>query len=104
MFDPALRERQMGRARETDRQIGNQEQVLPVPGSQNRHTDLTLESWRGLLRLGCAPLVAVVKPANLRYRKDGAAVQASSATKRSCLFITIEFFDHTHNFIGFLGR
>ena len=65
MVDPALRQRQWGRTREIHRQIGNQEQVLPVPGSQNRHTELTQESWRGLLRLGCAPLVAVVKPAKL---------------------------------------
>src|SRR5580765_3906134 len=36
-------------------------------------TDPAYESWPGLLRSGSAPLVAVVKPANLRYRNDGAA-------------------------------
>ena len=60
-----------GGAREIHSEIGNQEEILPVPGNQNRH----MEMWRGLLRLGCAPLVAVVKPANLRDRNDGAAVR-----------------------------
>ena len=36
-------------------------------------TDPAYESWPELLRSGGAPLVAVVKPANLRYRNDGAA-------------------------------
>jgi hypothetical protein len=46
--------------------------TLPVHGNQNR-TDPAHELWPGLLRSGGAPLVAVVKPANLRYRNQGAA-------------------------------
>ena len=61
-----------GGAREIHSEIGNQEEILPVPGNQNRH-GYSMEMGRGLLRLGCAPLVAV--PANLRDRNDGAAVR-----------------------------
>jgi hypothetical protein len=64
-----------------------------VPGSQNRHTDLTQESWRGLLRLGCAPLVAVVKPANLRYRNDGAAVRRVHRPRFRFVVSTIQDID-----------
>jgi hypothetical protein len=41
--------------------------------------------WRGMLRLGCAPLVAVVKPANLRYCNDGAAVRRLHGPRFGCV-------------------
>jgi hypothetical protein len=63
-----------GGAREIHSEIGNQEELLPVLGNQNRH-GYSMETGRRLLRLGCAPLVAVMKPANLRDRNDGAAVR-----------------------------
>ena len=44
---------------------------LVLSGSENRHTCFWIGIARGLLRSGCAPLVAVVKTANLRYGNDG---------------------------------
>ena len=43
--------------------MGNQEEVLPVPGSQNRHGSSVGIVARAATFLSCAPLVAVVKAA-----------------------------------------
>ena len=56
-------------------EIGDQEEVSLVPGKQTS-TRIQSRNWgRGPLRLGCAPLVAVMKPADLRNGNDGAAIR-----------------------------
>ena len=54
------------------RQIGNQEDLARA-GNWNRD-DSSVGIGR-LLRLGCAPLIAMMKTASLRHRNDGSAVR-----------------------------
>ena len=65
--------KQMDRAREIHGKFGNQKDVVSSCRANRIGADPKVGIGRGLARLGCASLVAVVKPANLRYGNDGAA-------------------------------
>ena len=72
MYDPDIRQRQVDTLQKST--VGG---VIRNRSYLCRATrigkDPAYESWRGVLRSGGAPLVAVVKTANLRYRNDSAA-------------------------------
>ena len=65
--------KQMDRAREIHGKFGNQKDVVSSCRANRIGADPKVGIGRRLARLGCASLVAVVKPANLRYGNDGAA-------------------------------
>ena len=64
--------KQMDRAREIQGKFGNQKDVVSSCRANRIGADPKVGIGRGLARLGCASLVAVVKPANLRYGNYGA--------------------------------
>src|ERR1039457_6525577 len=72
MYDPDIRQRQMDKHQKSTLGWAIRNRSCLCRATRIG-IDPAYESWRGRLRSGGAPLVAVVKPANLRYRNDGAA-------------------------------
>ena len=62
-----------GEAREVRAALVEPDGVLACRALRIGKTRPWIEFWRGLLRSGCASLVAVVKSANLWDRNDGSA-------------------------------